>query len=92
MAYLFQNLDGEAKKAVESLGVKRHSYPTALKTLKRKFGNPNSLTTAFLNDMLNSSYVPSNDRQGTEESTSQRKDVCHLQIQTPCCLLPCLQV
>lgn len=40
MAYLFQNLDGEAKKAVESLGVTGHSYPSALKTLKRQFGNP----------------------------------------------------
>ena len=36
MAYLFQNLDGEAKKAVESLVVAGHSYPTALKTLKRQ--------------------------------------------------------
>ncbi len=33
MAYLFQNLDGEAKKAVESLGVTCHSYASALKTL-----------------------------------------------------------
>ena len=31
MSYLFQNLSGEAKKAVESLGVTGHSYPTALK-------------------------------------------------------------
>ena len=55
MAYLFQNLDGEAKKVVESLGVTGHSYPTALKTLKRQFGNPNSVATAYLSDMLNSS-------------------------------------
>ena len=34
MSYLFQNLSGEAKKAIESLGVTGHSYPTALKTLK----------------------------------------------------------
>ena len=40
MSYLFQNLSGEAKKAIESLGVTGHSYPTALKTLKRQFGNP----------------------------------------------------
>ena len=67
MAYLFQNLDGEAKKAVESLGVTGHSYPTALKTLKRQFGNPNSVATAYLNDMLNSTYVPSNDRQALRD-------------------------
>lgn len=34
MFYLFQNLSGEAKKAMESLGVTGHSYPTTLKTLK----------------------------------------------------------
>ena len=49
MAYLFQNLNGEAKKAVESLGVTGHSYPTALKTLKRQFGNPKSVASAYLN-------------------------------------------
>lgn len=63
MAYVFQNLDGDAKRAVESLGVTVHSCPTALKTMKRQFnGNPNSLGTAYMNDMLNSSYVSSNDR------------------------------
>ena len=73
MAYLFQNLDGEAKKPVESLGVTGHSYPTALKTLKRQFGNPNSVATAYLNNMLNSSYVPSNDRQALREYYYQVK-------------------
>lgn len=73
MAYLFQNLDGEAKKAVESLGVTGHSYPSALKTLKRQFGNPNSVATAYLNDMLNSSYVPSNDRQALRDYYYQVK-------------------
>ena len=73
MAYLFQNLDGEDKKAVESLGVTGHSYPTALKTLKRQFGNPNSVATAYLNDMLNSSYLPSNDRQALRDYYYQVK-------------------
>ena len=73
MAYLFQNLDGEAKKAVESLGVTGHSYPAALKTLKRQFGNPNSVATAYLSDMLNSSYVPSNDRQAMRDYYYQVK-------------------
>ena len=37
MTYLFQNQDNEAKKAVESLGVTGHSYPTVVKTLKCQF-------------------------------------------------------
>ena len=67
MAYLFQNLDGEAKKVVESLDVTGHSYITALKTLKRQFGNPNSVGTAYLSDMLNSYYVPLNYRQALRD-------------------------
>ena len=72
-AYLFQNLDPEAKKAVESLGVAGHSYPIALKTLKHQFGNPNSVATAYLNDMLNSTNVPSNDRQALHDYYYQVK-------------------
>ena len=45
MAYLFENVDGEAKKAVESLGTIVTS-------------------TAFLNNMLDSTFVPTNDKQG----------------------------
>ena len=63
MAFLFQNLDGEAKKAVESLGVTGHSHSAALKTLKRLFGNPESVASAYLKNMLESPYVTSNDRQ-----------------------------
>ncbi|KAL9963145.1 hypothetical protein ACROYT_G032320 [Oculina patagonica] len=52
MAYLFQNLNGEAKKAVESLSV---------------------TVCAYLNDMLNSTYVPSNDRQAMRDYYYQVK-------------------
>ena len=33
-------LEGEAKKSVESVGCERLFYATALKSLKRDFGNP----------------------------------------------------
>ena len=73
MAYLFQNLDGEAKKAVESLGVTGHSYSAALKTLKRLFGNPESVASAYLKNMLESPYVTSNDRQALRDYYYQVK-------------------
>ena len=62
MAYLYQNLGGEAKKALGSLGVTGHSYPMALKTLKRLFGNSNSVASAYLTTMLDSPYVTPNNR------------------------------
>ena len=38
MAYLFENLDGEAKKSVESLGTTAYRYQVANETVKRQFG------------------------------------------------------
>ena len=73
MAYLFQNLDGEAKKAVESLGVTGHSYSAALRTLKRLFGNPESVGSAYLKNMLESPCVTSNDRQALRDYYYQVK-------------------
>ena len=66
MSYLFQNLNGEAKEAVESLGVTGHGYWTALKTLKRQFGNPSSVASACLKNMLDNSVVTSHDRQALQ--------------------------
>ena len=57
----------EVKKAEKSLGVTGNSYPTAIKTSKRQFQNPNSVAAAYLNDTYNSSYVPSNDRQALRD-------------------------
>ena len=60
-------------KAVESLGVTGHSYSAALKTLKRLFGNPESVASAYLKNMLESPYVTSNDRQALRDYYYQVK-------------------
>ena len=80
MSYLFQNLSGEAKKAVESLGVTGYSYPTALKTLKRPFGNPSSVASAYLKNLFDNSCVTPNDRQALRDYYYQVK-AC-----TTCCV------
>ena len=38
--YLMNSLDGEAKKSVKTVGTNGYFYATALKVLKRDFGNP----------------------------------------------------
>ena len=73
MAYLFQNLGGEAQKAVESLGGTGHSYAVALKTLKGQFRNPNSVATAYVSNMLDSTLVSSNVRQALRDYYYQVK-------------------
>ena len=69
MSYLFQN-SGEAKKAVESLGVTDHSFPPAIKTLKRQFGNPSSLALAHLKN------VPPYDRQALHDYYYHQVKAC----------------
>lgn len=73
MSYLLENLSGEAKKAVESLGATGYSYPTALKILKRQFGNPSSVASAYLKNMLDNSVVTSHDRQALRDYYYQVK-------------------
>ena len=40
MDHLMNSLDGEAKKSVKTVGTNGYFYATALKVLKRDFGNP----------------------------------------------------
>ena len=40
MIRLLSTLDGEAKRTVDAIGCNKIFYATALKTLKRDFGNP----------------------------------------------------
>ena len=50
-----------------------HSYATALKTLKRQFGNPSSVASAYLKNMLDNSWVTTNDRQALRDYYYQVK-------------------
>ncbi len=67
MAYLYQNLEGEAKRAVESLGVSGESYAAALKLLKEQFGNRHRVTAAHISNMIQGPDVPQGDRQALRE-------------------------
>ena len=40
MDHLLNSLDGEAKKSAKTVGTNGYFYATALKVLKRDFGNP----------------------------------------------------
>ncbi|KAK3724598.1 hypothetical protein QZH41_001749 [Actinostola sp. cb2023] len=52
----------EARKAVESLGISGHNYPSALKTLKRLCGNHHRVTAAHLRKMTDCPPVQPGDR------------------------------
>ena len=44
-----------------------HSYPTALKTLKRQFENPSSVASAYQKNMLDNSVVTSHNKQALRD-------------------------
>ena len=62
MERLVSVLDGEAKKAVYSIGTSGIFYATALKTLKRDFGNPVVVSHLKLKAVLDLPQLPWNDR------------------------------
>jgi len=63
MERLLSVLDGEAKKAIESIGTSSIFYATALKTLKRDFGNSFVISHLKLNELFNKPQVPANNRE-----------------------------
>ncbi|XP_066920798.1 uncharacterized protein [Clytia hemisphaerica] len=62
MERLLSILIGEAKKSVECIGTSGIFYATALKTLKRDFGNKTVVTHSKLRNLLDKPQLPSDDR------------------------------
>lgn len=62
MERLLSVLDGDAKKAVQSIGSSGIFYATALKTLKRDFGNPVVVSHLKLKAVLDLPQIPANNR------------------------------
>ena len=55
-------LDGEAEISIQSIGSNGIFYATALKTLKRDFGNPVVVSQLKLKAVLDMPQIPTNDR------------------------------
>ena len=67
-------LDGEVKRVIEAIGKSGRFYATALKTLKRNFGNPLLVSHAKLKLLFDQAQIKSADR------ISLRKFHQHLKI------------
>ena len=62
MERLLSVLDGEAKKSIQSIGSNGIFYASALKSLKRDFGNPVVVSHLKLKAVLDMPQIPTNDR------------------------------
>ena len=62
MMPLLSVLDGEAKKAVETVSTSGIFHATALKTLKRDFGSPLLISHFHLRNLFDKPQIRANDR------------------------------
>ena len=67
MSYLLSVSDGEAKKAIEAVRTCGLFYASALKTLKREFGNTLLVSHLCLKSMFNKPQIKANDRSALRE-------------------------
>ena len=62
MNRLLSILDGEAKRSIQSVGSSGIFYATALKTLKRDFGNPIIVADLHIKSLFEFPLIKANDR------------------------------
>ena len=73
MERLLSVLDGDAKKAVQSLGQSGYFYASALKTLKRNFGDPVVISFLKLKSILDLPQLSSDNKIGLRNFHQQLK-------------------
>ena len=73
MTHLLRVLDGDAKKAVFSIGSNGIFYRTALKTLKEDFGNPSLVSHRRLSQLFNRKPISSNDKVSLQQFHQELK-------------------
>ena len=70
---LLSVLDGEAKKAVETIGTSGIFYATALKTLKREFRSPLLISLFRLRNLFDKPQIRTNDRTTLQQFHQELK-------------------
>ena len=75
MERLLSVLDGEAKRVVTAIGRNGMFYATALKTLKREFGNSYAVSHLKLKEVLNLPQISEDDSKGLRHFHQQIKGV-----------------
>ena len=75
MEHLLSVLEGDAKRVVSAVGRNGLFYATALKTLKREFGNPEAVFFLKLKAVLDQSQMQTDDQKGLKQFHQQLKTV-----------------
>ena len=70
---LISLLDGDAKKAVQSIGSNKLFYASALKSLKSNFGNPLLVATFRMKTLFDKPHINGRDRIALREYHQQVK-------------------
>ena len=75
MERLLSALDGDAKRVVSAIGRNGLFYATALKALKREFGNPYAISFFKLKAVLDQSQIQTDDQKGLKKFHKQLKTI-----------------
>ena len=75
MERLLSVLDGDAKRVVSAIGRNGLFYATALKALKREFGNPCTVSFLKLKAVLGQSQIQTDNQKGIKQFHQQLKTV-----------------
>ena len=75
MERLLSVLDGDAKRVVSAIGRNGLFYATALKALKREFGNPYAVSYLKLKAVLEQGQIKADDQKGLRQFHQQLKTV-----------------
>ena len=73
MMRLISLLDGDTKKAVQSIGSNRLFYVSALKSLKINFGNPLFITIFRMKTLFDKAHINGRDRIALKEYQQRLK-------------------
>ena len=73
MESLLSVLDGDAKRVVPAIGRNGLFYATALKALKREFGNPYAVSFLKLKAVLDQNQIQTDDQRGLKQFHQQLK-------------------
>ena len=71
MDHLMNSLDGEAKRSVKTVGTNGYFYATALKVLKRDFGNPLVVSHLKLKKLFDQKQINIKDKLGSHSFNQQ---------------------
>ena len=67
MAQLKMHVRGKTERTISGIGSQGIMYPTVLKTIKERFGQPNVMARAYITNLIDKQKIQDNDIQALQK-------------------------